>query len=96
MKRQKSSPRYYLIEAPAGVLAVYDNLGATHDRLTVAFDASVFPPNGMMDGCLSMNEDGSFSQWGYCVRGSHLGRLKPWRMLGKATQRHIINRMMEG
>ena len=74
---------------------IYDNGGVTCDRYTVI--TNLIPAyKNLARMSLGCSEGGrSFSQWGECEPGDHLGQEIEWSELDEATQAHINGRMAE-
>lgn len=77
------------------ILKIYDNEGKTFDRYTVVTDGK---HNGLYE-CLSLSEHPEdplgFSQCGYCMIGSHLGKEIKFDELTLELQEHIKWRLLE-
>lgn len=76
-------------------IRIYDNSGESTDRYTVVFDGPEWSHvKRGMKMFLGLSEGGrSFSQFGECSEGNHLGKLISWNHLSDETKAHIRGRV---
>lgn len=76
---------------PEEIKAIYDNQESI-DNMTFVLTYSEGPKGE--PACLATSYDGrSFSQYSYCIEGSHLGKKVSWKDLSPALQAHIVSRL---
>lgn len=78
-------------------VVVYDNGGKTLDRYSIILKnyRRRNHEGKWLYECLSVNEGGDgFSQFCEAMRGRHLGKIIEFKTLSKATQNHIIGRLV--
>lgn len=110
--RPKRSAARWLQDAPADVIACYDNGGKTADRYTVLFGGKFWTPGfaehwwkvcrePRMLQHLGMSaypsDPQGVSMWGEdAMRGPHLGRKVRWLDLPENIRKHTVARMTQG
>lgn len=92
----RRSAARFLKDAPADVVAIYDNGGKSRDRFSI-LTRSWHNAHARLVECLGLSENPSsplgFSQFCGATRGPHLGRKIAWNDLPENVRKHAHARL---